>query len=293
MLVVIFRIPSTITSQPAAMLRQRRRTIQVLTFQELTDALRSWALYLSASIAITTSALYVFNTTSFVATSGLMILRRPFLVPLSIAATVTLLYVTTRATLAITRPREQGALRVLFFAPVDALGFLVAHLFSGVGLYTLLMVISVPLVYYQSLITNLPFPIAALLSLVVSPLFAALAVSIGLFVSSITSSSRNAILVMGTALVIALVIPAGYNALLTTPQSSRFYDATYFLRTLLRLVRSLLDWISPFSLTISALDDAVRHGWGDLIRKLLAGLLGTLLWMGFAVTRLQQRGVLP
>ncbi len=292
MLKLNLHAPSTTITKAADVLQQRRRTIQILAFQELAEALQNWALYLSASIAATTGALYVFNTTSFVANSGLLILRKPFLVPLSITVTVSLLYVITRATLAIARPREQGALRVLFFAPVDVIGLLAAHLYSSVAIYTILIVMSVPLVYYQSLISNLPFPNAVLFSLFISPFFAALAVSMGLFISSTTSSSRNAIFFMGAALLIALVIPMGYNALLSIPQTSRFYDATYFLRTLLGLIRDLLDWISPFSLTIGALDDALRQGWGDIIKKLLAGLTGTLAWMGFAVTSLQRRGVL-
>lgn len=293
MLSVNFKIPAKTTRQVSDGLQQRKRTIQILAFQEVTDAFRGWALYLSASIAATISAFYVFNATSFVANSGLLILQRPFLIPLSITATVTLLYVITRATLAIARPREQGVLRVLFFAPVDSIGLLGAHLFSGVAIYTLLMVISVPLVYFQSLITNLPFPAVVLLSLIVSPLFATLAVSIGLFISSTASSSRSAILLIGTILLFALLIPTGYNALLNVPQSSRFYDATYVLRKLLRLARVLLDWVSPFSLLIGTMDDCVRHGWADFTQKLLAGLLGSFIWVGFAVIGLQRRGVLP
>ena len=293
MLSVNFKFLAKTTMQAADGLQQRKRTIQILAFQEVTDALRGWALYLSASIAATISALYVFNATSFVANSGLLILQRPFLAPLSITATVTLLYVITRATLAIARPREQGVLRVLFFAPVDSIGLLGAHLLSGAAIYTLLMVISVPLVYFQSLITNLPFPAVVLLSLIVSPLFATLAVSIGLFISSTASSSRSAILLIGTILLFALLIPTGYNALLNVPQSSRFYDATYVLRKLLRLARVLLDWVSPFSLLIGTMDDCVRHGWADFTQKLLAGLLGSFIWVGFAVIGLQRRGVLP
>lgn len=131
----------------------RWRIARKIAGQELRDALFGWAFYLTAAIGPLLSALFVYNSLSFVATSGLQILSRPFYVPVLVTTTLAALYLAAWATVAIARPRDQGALRVLFFAPVDAYGVIGGHILAGVALYALLVLIALPLLWVLAALT--------------------------------------------------------------------------------------------------------------------------------------------
>jgi hypothetical protein len=271
----------------------RWRVARLLAVQELRDALFGWSFYLTAAIGPLLSALFVYNSLNFVAASGLQILARPFYVPVLVTTTLATLYLAAWATLAIVRPRDQGALRVLFFAPVDAYGVIGGHLLAGIALYVLLTLAAAPLLGLISVLTNLPFPAPLLVGLLASPVFAAVAVTIGLCISTIAASSRSAMFFFGATLLVVLAIPIAYTALLSVPPTSRYYDALLFLRDLVRMLRDLLSWISPYTLLSAGLDAAMRSNWGDLIRRLVAGAVGCAVWAALAIWGLQRRGVLP
>ena len=271
----------------------RWRVARLLAAQELRDALFGWSFYVTAAIGPLLSALFVYNSLSFVASSGLQILARPFYVPVLVTTTLATLYLAAWATLAIVRPRDQGALRVLFFAPVDAYGVIGGHLLAGTALYGLLTLAVAPLLGLISVLTNLPFPPSLLVGLLAAPVFAAVAVAIGLCISTIAASSRSAMFFFGATLLVVLAIPIAYTALLSVPPTSRYYDALLFLRDLVRMLRDLLSWISPYTLLSAGLDAAMRSSWGDLIQRLVAGVVGCVVWAALAIWGLQRRGVLP
>jgi hypothetical protein len=271
----------------------RWRVARLLAVQELRDALFGWSFYLTAAIGPLLSVLFVYNSLNFVASSGLQILARPFYVPVLVTTTLATLYLAAWATLAIVRPRDQGALRVLFFAPVDAYGVIGGHLLAGIALYGLLTLAAAPLLGLISVLTNLPFPAPLLVGLLASPVFAAVAVTIGLCISTIAASSRSAMFFFGATLLVVLAIPIAYTALLSVPPTSRYYDALLFLRDLVRMLRDLLNWISPYTLLSAGHDAAMRSNWGDLIRRLVTGAVGCAIWAALAIWGLQRRGVLP
>jgi hypothetical protein len=270
----------------------RWHVARAIAVHEIRDALVGWAFYLTATIATLLSALFVYNSLNFVDNSGLQILARPFFVPALITTTLAALYMAAWATLAIARPRDQGALRVLFFAPVDAYGVMIGHVLAGTALYALLVVVTTPLLALIGLFTNLPLPPLLLLALLSSPVYAAAAVALGLCISAVAASSRSAMFVLGAALIAALAIPAAYTALLGVPATSRYYDALLFLRGVLRTLRDILGWISPFALIASGMEATVRAGWLDTLLRLGAAAAGCVAWSCLAIWGLEKRGVL-
>lgn len=272
---------------------RRWRIIQRIARQELRDALVGWGVYLTVAAGLLLAVLLAYNSVRFVAGSGLQILSRPFLFPLVVAATLALLYVTVVATLAIARPREQGALQVLFFAPVDAVGFVGAHFVTGVLLYLVLIVLLVPLVWLLALLTNIFLPPALLWGLVSSVPVAGLAVAFGLFLSALAPSSRSAVLLLVAVVVLVAAIQGGYTALLNIPPTSRYYDVLLFLRVSLRVVNDLLLWVSPIGMLSHCLDAAVRGDFVSLLRDSLRAIVVSVVWLSMAAWAVRRRGVLP
>jgi hypothetical protein len=286
--------PLPITHHPSpSPWRLRWRAIDQVSRQEVREAVYGWSLYLAAAVVVLVGVVLVYNTLRSVAESGLEIVNRPFYSAVVIATSVGAVYLAGWAALAIARPRDQGALRVLFFAPVDPLGLLGAHLVAALAVYILFLLLTMPLFALLAAVTNLPLPATLLVGVLASPALVAPAVGIGLFISAIASSGRSAVFLFATALAIALATQIGYSALLQIPATSRYYDALLFLRELLQAMREALQWISPLELLSQGLDAANRASWRELLLHVVSGLVGAAIWLALAVWALARRGVLP
>ena len=273
--------------------RLRWRAIDQVSRQEVRDAVYGWSLYLAAAMVVLVGTVLVYNTLRSVTASGLEIVSRPFYSALLIATSVGAVYLAGWAALAIARPRDQGALRVLFFAPIDPVGLLGAHLVAALAVYVLFVLLTMPLFALLAAVTNLPLPATLVAGVLVSPAFVATAVGIGLFISAIAPSGRSAVFLFAAALAVVLAAQIGYSALLQIPPTSRYYDALLFLRELLRVVRDALQWVSPLALLSQGLDAAYRASWRELSLHVVSGLAGAAIWLALAVWALGRRGVLP
>ena len=156
-----------------------------------------------------------------------------------------------------------------------------------------MLLLTTPLLVALALLTNLPFPPLLLIGAAVAPVFALAAVALGLFISSVASTSRSAMFVFIAVILLALGIQGGYRALLSVPPTSTYYDALLFLRVLLRALSAGLDWVSPIALLSGGLDAVLRASWMDLLLRAAAALIGSAVWLWLAVWGLGRRGVLP
>jgi hypothetical protein len=289
--------PSSITLSPvnqaASPWRLRWRTIAQVSRAEVREAVYGWSLFLAAAVAVLVAVVLVYNTLRSVAESGLEIVSRPFYLSLLVATSVGAVYLAAWAALAISRPRDQGALRVLFFAPVDPVGLIGAHLVGAIAVYIVFMLLTMPLFAVLAAFTNLPLPATLVAGVLVSLALVAPAIGIGLFISAIASSARGAVFLFAAALAVVLAAQIGYSALLQIPPTSRYYDALLFLRELLRVIRETLRWVSPLALLSQGLDAAFRGSWRELLLYVASGIGGALIWLSLAVWALARRGVLP
>ena len=291
----VSRPPSPIAHHPLTLSpwRLRWRVIDQISRQELRDAVYGWALYVAVAVAVLVGTVLVYNTLRSVAESGLEIVSRPFYSTLLIATSIGTVYLAGWAALAIARPRDQGALRVLFFSPVDPIGLIGAHLVAALAIYLLFVILTMPLFALLAALTNLPLPATLLVGALVSPALIAPAVAIGLFISAIAASGRSAVFLFAAALAVVLAAQIGYSALLEIPPTSRYYDALLFLRELLRVIQVGLQWVSPLALLSQGLDAAFRGNWRELALYVVSGIGGAAIWLALAVWALGRKGVLP
>ncbi len=181
--------------------------------QELREALVSWPWYITAAVGLLLAVLLIYNSAELCGQQQAFADHvAPVLSAAAGDATLAMLYIMAWGVLAIARPRDQGALRVLFFAPVDPLGLLGGHLLAGLAVYSLLIALTTPLLVLLAWLTYLPFPPLLLVGALVAPIFALLAVAIGLFLSSVAASSRSAMFLFIGVLLLVLGIQVGYQA---------------------------------------------------------------------------------
>ena len=271
----------------------RWHTIRRIATQQPRDTLFGWGIYITAAIAVSIAALQIFNSVRFVGESSLNIEAQPFLLPLQVALSLAMLFVAIEATLTIARPREQGSLQVLFFAPIDESILIGGNFLAGLFVYILFVLLTLPILLLLAWITNFVIPLILLWAIIPTILAVSVTIAFGLFVSAAAPSARAAVLILVAGILILLGLQSAYTALLNIPPTSRFFDALLLIRTILANLQTILSWLSPFRMLDVILTSALNNDWLVLVRQLGISLATTAIWLFAAVRMLQRRGVLP
>ncbi len=271
----------------------RWHTIRRIATQQPRDTLFGWGIYITAAIAVSIAALQIFNSVRFVGESSLNIEAQPFLLPLQVALSLAMLFVAIEATLTIARPREQGSLQVLFFAPIDESILIGGNFLAGLLVYILFVLLTLPILLLLAWITNFVIPLILLWAIIPTILAVSVTIAFGLFVSAAAPSARAAVLILVAGILILLGLQSAYTALLNIPPTSRFFDALLLIRTILANLQTILSWLSPFRMLDVILTSALNNDWLVLVRQLGISLATTAIWLFAAVRMLQRRGVLP
>ena len=273
--------------------RLRWHTMRRIATQQPRDTLFGWGIYITAVISIGFAALQIFNSARFVGESSLNILAQPFLLPLQAALSLAILFVATEATLAIARPREQGSLQILFFAPIDEPMLIGGNFLAGLLIYILFILLTLPILLLLAWITNFVIPIILLWAIIPTIFAVGVTIAFGLFVSAAAPSARAAVLILVAGILILLGLQSAYTALLNVPPTSRFFDALLFIRTILANLQTILSWLSPFRMLDVILTSSLNNDWLALIKQLGIALVMIVIWLFAAVRMLRRRGVLP
>lgn len=271
----------------------RWHTIRRIATQQPRDTLFGWGIYITAAISVSIAALQIFNSVRFVGESSLNIVAQPFLLPLQAALSLAILFVAIEATLAIARPREQGSLQVLFFAPIDESILIGGNFLAGLLVYILFVLLTLPILLLLAWITNFVIPVILLWAIIPTILAVSVTIAFGLFVSAAAPSARAAVLILVAGILILLGLQSAYTALLNIPPTSRFFDALLLIRTILANLQTILSWLSPFRMLDVILTSSLNSDWLALVRQLGISLATTIIWLFAAVRMLQRRGVLP
>jgi hypothetical protein len=261
--------------------------------QQSRDTLFGWGIYITTAVSVSIAALFIFNSVRFVGESSLNIVPQPFMLPLQVAFSLATLFVATEATLSIARPREQGSLQVLFFAPIDEPILIGGNFLAGLIIYILFVLLTLPMLFLLAWATNFVVPTQLLWATIPTLFVVGVSIAFGLFVSATAPSARSAVLILVAGILILLGLQSAYTALLNIPPTSRFFDALLFLRTILANLQTILSWLSPFRMLDVILTASLNNDWLILIRQLGIALVTTAVWLFTAVRMLQRRGVLP
>ncbi len=271
----------------------RWHNIRRIAAQQPRETVFGWGIYLVTAVSSSIAALLIFNTIRFVGESSLNIVAQPFLLPLQTALTLAILFVTTEATLSIARPREQGSLQILFFAPIDEPTLIGGNFLGGLLVYLLFLLLTLPILLLLAWVTNFVIPMQ-LLGAIIPTLFAvAVAIAFGLFISAAAPSARAAVLILVAGILVLLGLQSAYSALLNIPPTSRFYDALLFMRTILANLQIILSWVSPFHMLNVFLTSSLNDDWLVLTKQIGIALATTAIWLYAAIHMLHRRGVLP
>jgi len=268
---------------------ERWRVIGRVIGQQVRGSLSSWRFY---GVAVVTLGLVIGLHCCclwFTGESGLYILSRPFVLSLQVVTLVGYLYVMFGAALSQMPSRRQGLQRSNWTAAGDISTLVTARFLAFVCIYTLLLLILIPLLVLVTLGGNLVVPPSLLWSLVPSLLSAGLAVSGGLFIAVAIHSREAAVAVVASVVLIVLVLQGSHLVLASLPPANPYQAVA----PLLQKGQQFLPYLSPFAASDAILDAALRSDIPALLRLVLVTLLNITVWLAATCLMLKRRDKLP
>lgn len=278
--------------KPALQLSDRLYAAQQVGRRSLISSLYSPGVYTVTALALLAASTLVLNNLAFLDENGLLVLTRPFFLPVFVCAVLLSLYLALHATLHLVREREQGTLKVLFFGPVDSVSYLLGRLCSQSLLFGLAD--GVVLLWAAGLgwMTNLLVQPDLLGVLGLGLLTNGAVVAFGLLIGAWGRTARTALSLFLMVVLLALLVQFGDQAILqlAAPSQANRQDPLLFLRAALEVLNGLLLWLSPFA-QMSRGMDALLVGDGGRILLHTGGLLGQMaLYFAGAVWALKRGG---
>ncbi|RLT36463.1 MAG: hypothetical protein DWI57_14815 [Chloroflexi bacterium] len=204
------------------------------------------------------------NNLAFLDENGLLVLTRPFFLPVFVCAVLLSLYLSLHATLHLVREREQGTLKVLFFGPVDGVSYLLGRLYSQTALFGIAAGVVLLWAVGLGWLTNLLVQVDLLVVLGLGLLTNGAVVAFGLLAGAWGRTARTALILFLLAVLLLLVAQFGEQALLQAASQANRQDPLLFLRGTLEALNGLLLWLSPFA-QMSRGMDALLVGDGKLL----------------------------
>jgi ABC-type transport system involved in multi-copper enzyme maturation permease subunit len=248
-------------------------------------------IYLALSLALVVAILILRNYLNFVNENGLLVVSGAFVIPLLAVVLVTAFFLAFSAVSAIARERDQGTLEVLFYGPVDAVAYILgkylAHLGAGV---VMALIYSLCFFVYAGL-TNFTFSLNIGWMILLALFISSDLIVVGIFLSTLSSRVRTALLLFLSLLLIFLVIEIGPDLLALIPYSQNYYNPVLFLQELLTAAKQVTAWLSPLAYLSQGLE-AIRRGatLTYLTTLLIAGGY-TVIFLGLSVVTLERKGV--
>ncbi len=244
----------------------------------LISSLYSPGVYAVTALGLVAASTLVLNNLAFLDENGLLVLTRPFFLPVFVCTLLLSLYLALHATLQLVREREQGTLKVLFFGPVDGVSYLLGRLWSQSLLFAMAAGLMLLWAIGLGWMTNLLVQADVLGVLVLGLLANGAVVAFGLLVGGWGRTARTALVLFLLALLLVLVAQFGAPVVeqLASQTPANRQNSLLFLRGALEGLNALLLWLSPFA-QMSRGMDALLVGDGGRLLLHTGGLLGQLL----------------
>ncbi|MCL4832739.1 MAG: ABC transporter permease subunit [Caldilineaceae bacterium] len=256
------------------------------------SSLYSPGVYAVTALALLAASTLVLNNLAFLDENGLLVLTRPFFLPVFVCTVLLSLYLSLHATLHLVREREQGTLKVLFFGPVDGVSYLLGRLGSQTALFGLGAGLVLLWAVGLGWLTNLLVQVDLLAVLGLGLLTNGAVVAFGLLVAGWGRTARTALVLFLLAVLLVLAAQVGGQAIgqLASQSPTTRQDALGYLRAGLDGLNDLLLWLSPFAQMGRGMDALLVGDGGRLLLHSGAIVGQALVYFAGAVWALKRGG---
>ncbi|MBI2755536.1 MAG: ABC transporter permease subunit [Chloroflexi bacterium] len=264
----------------------------MIASRECQALLRAPTGYVALVLALLGAGWLVDNQLEGARAAGLLVLDRPFQVPMFGAILITSVFLAVSAVVSVARERERGTLEVLFYGPVDEIAYVVGKLLGQMAAYVASVGVLLVAFLLLSLASGFILSATTLLGLLVSIGTAGEVVAFGLLLSVLAGRLRSAVLLFFGIATLFVSIAVAYSVALLVPVEGPT-SPILPVRNALAAINALVSWISPFAYLERALSAAALGAWGGVATTLSEAMVYTLAALVAAAFILRRRGVRP
>lgn len=244
----------------------------------------------SLVVALAVAGWVMANELRLVLANDVMVVADPFRGAISASVFVLALSFGIAGVVAVSRERESGTLEILFYGPIDEIGYLGGKLAGLLAAFILAIPVILGGLLLISALTGFAITLTAIISLGVSIVPAAEVVAFGLFLAAIATRMRTSLLlfVACTFLLVASATAYGFLARLPVDDVS---SPLLTLRDALGSLSVVIDVVSPFAHLERAVDSVAIESWASLAGTLALGVAYTVGLLIAAAVLLRRTGV--
>ena len=244
------------------------------------------------SIIVLGACLVLINYRNAVLRDYVLVLRNPFSSALTVASTLSAIYLAIASCAAMTREKEEGTLYVLFTGPVNAVSFVLGSFVAQILTNVLMLAVLGTSFWLISLMTGFLLPPGIIASMAYVLIATSGMIALGVLVAAAVGKTRAAILVL-LLFVFAVLILQGGDSLLYRPSFQGTDSQLLVVGRTFHTLNSITKWVSPFSYLVNGLDAIfIRRGM-DVALNLVSSILFSTVSLVLAVRTLAAKGVLP
>jgi ABC-type transport system involved in multi-copper enzyme maturation permease subunit len=272
--------------------KPRWHAINIIRDRNSQVTLHHFGIYVTITIALVTSALALHNTLRFTERNVVFVANQPLFLPILVCTGLVSLYLGVLASISVSRERDRKTLEVLLYGPVDEAAFLIGIFFAQLLIFLVALAF---LFIWSNLavwVLNLGFSLEVIGVLFASILMASVIVAFGIFTAVWGDKTRTALVVF----VLVLLLLAGVqiadqvvsNIIVSSSPSSN--DPILIIRNALTVLTSLIQWISPYSQLIQAMDAMVNQSPISYLMNLGIMLIQSSILLIGAIKLLSRKG---
>jgi len=271
---------------------ERLRAASVIEGRNRTSQLASIGIYVIMSMSFIAASVALSNTVRFVERNAVLSSRQPLFLPISLIVVVFSFMLTLAAALTVARERDRGTFRVLMFAPVDEVAFVLGNFAAQIRTYVVMALFGLVWASLATYFLNLAFSTQVLLAFAASVPTVAAVVAFGLLIGIWGGKTRTAIayLVLIALAFIGLQIGGDVVANTTFSQSPTQNDPIVVVRNVIIAANSAIQWVSPYAQMSQGLDAILDGNLGKLALHIAVTVAQSTVFLLAAVLVLKRKG---
>jgi len=264
----------------------------VIEGRNRTSQLASIGIYVIMSMSFIAASVALSNTVRFVERNAVLSSRQPLFLPISLIVVVFSFMLTLAAALTVARERDRGTFRVLMFAPVDEVAFVLGNFAAQIRTYVVMALFGLVWASLATYFLNLAFSTQVLLAFAASVPTVAAVVAFGLLIGIWGGKTRTAIayLVLIALAFIGLQIGGDVVANTTFSQSPTQNDPIVVVRNVIIAANSAIQWVSPYAQMSQGLDAILDGNLGKLALHIAVTVAQSTVFLLAAVLVLKRKG---
>ncbi len=270
---------------------ERIRAVVTIHKRDLRLALFGPVLHVVTTSSIVIAIVIIRNYLNYIRSNGIYPMPDLFSFPFRWAIITIGVYLAFSTVVTISRERESGIMELLFYGPVDHIAYVVGKYMAQVTLYLMILALYSVCFLIFSWMAHVQISASFSFMILMSVFTGGYLIAIGIFVSSVSGSVRNATLVFLAIVIVALLLQGVQSWLSNITPESDYYNPVLLLQQVVSWTQIALTWLSPFSY--------LNHGVNEMLRGNMKAFVGTialaisfcLIFLASSVLGLKFRGV--